>query len=71
MPGQFGINVMKNVEASLRRTYRVDEVAKMLGISRAAAYNLVAAGFLRAIRAGRLILIPVDALDEFLKSSSN
>ena len=61
---------MENAELSARKTYRVDEVAKMLGISRAAANKLVDNGFLRAIHAGRLILIPVSALDEFLKDSS-
>ncbi len=61
---------MERVEETVRRTYRVEEIATMLGISRAAAYNLVGAGYIRAIRAGRLILIPVDALEEFLRSGS-
>ena len=55
----------------VRKTYRVEEVSTMLGISRAAAYNLVGAGYIRAIRAGRLILIPVEALEEFLQSASH
>ena len=61
---------MERVEETVRRTYRVEEIATMLGISRAAAYNLVGAGYIRAIRAGRLILVPVDALDEFLQNAS-
>ena len=61
---------MERTEVGTRKTYRVDEVAKMLGISRAAAYKLVDNGFLRAIHAGRLILIPVSAWDEFVKDSS-
>ena len=61
---------MERVEENVRRTYRVEEIAIMLGISRAAAYNLVGAGYIRAIRAGRLILIPVDALEDFLQSTS-
>jgi excisionase family DNA binding protein len=61
---------MERVEETVRRTYRVEELATMLGISRAAAYNLVGAGYIRAIRAGRLILVPVDALDEFLQNTS-
>jgi excisionase family DNA binding protein len=61
---------MERVEETVRRTYRVEEIATMLGISRAAAYNLVGAGYIRAIRAGRLILVPVDALDEFLQNTS-
>lgn len=55
----------KSVE-SVRITYRVEEVAKMLGVSRSAAYNLVGDGYIRSVRAGRLILIPADALDEFI-----
>ncbi len=62
--------MMERVEENVRRTYRVEEIAIMLGISRAAAYNLVGAGYIRAIRAGRLILIPVDALEDFLQSTS-
>ena len=61
---------MERVEETVRRTYRVEELATMLGISRAAAYNLVGAGYIRAIRAGRLILVPVDALEEFLQRTS-
>ena len=61
---------MERVEDTVRRTYRVGEIATMLGVSRAAAYNLVGAGYIRAIRAGRLILVPVDALDEFLQNTS-
>lgn len=61
---------MERVEDTVRRTYRVEEIATMLGVSRAAAYNLVGAGYIRAIRAGRLILVPVDALEEFLQNTS-
>lgn len=62
---------MERVEDTVRRTYRVEEIATMLGVSRAAAYNLVGSGYIRAIRAGRLILIPVDALEEFLQNTSH
>lgn len=57
---------MDKCEESARLTYRVEEVAKMLGVSRSAAYNLVGDGYIRSIRAGRLILVPADALNEFL-----
>ena len=50
----------------IRRTYRVDEVAEMLGVARATAYNLIRDGYIRSIRAGRLVLVPVEAVDEFL-----
>ena len=54
----------------VRRTYRVEEVAKMLGVGRATAYNLVKEGYIRSIRAGGLILVPVEALDEFLHTGA-
>ena len=57
---------MDKSESGVRITYRVEEVAKMLGVSRSAAYNLVGDGYIRSVRAGRLILIPADALNEFL-----
>ena len=50
-----------------RKTYRVDEIAGLLGISRSGAYKLVNAGYIRCIRAGKLSLVPVEALEEFLK----
>ncbi len=53
-----------------RKTYRVEEVAEMLGVSRSAAYNLVGEGYIRAVRAGRLILIPAEAVEEFIQNNS-
>jgi len=41
-----------------RLVYTVDEVAYLLGISRAFAYELVARGELPVIRFGRRLLIP-------------
>ena len=49
-----------------RRAYRVEEMAKLFGISRSAAYKLVSNGHIHCVRAGKLILIPADALDTFL-----
>ena len=57
---------MDNNTNIIRRTYRVDEVANMLGVARATAYNLIRDGYIRSIRAGRLVLVPVEAVDEFL-----
>lgn len=52
-----------------RRAYRAEEIAAMLGISRAAAYNLIRDGHIRSIRVGRLVLVPVETLDEFLHTA--
>jgi excisionase family DNA binding protein len=41
-----------------RATYNVDEVAQIMGLSRAGTYALVRAGDIPAIRAGNRWLIP-------------
>ena len=49
-----------------RRAYRVDEVAKMLEISRSAAYRLVADRGIRSFKVGKLIIVPCETVDDFL-----
>ena len=44
----------------------VKEVAKLLGISRNSAYNLVRSKKLRSIRIGRQIRVPRSALEDYL-----
>ena len=53
-----------------RLTYRPNEIARLTGLSRAAAYRLVTGGTLRAVRVGRTWLIPVDAVHELIASAS-
>jgi len=52
-----------------RRTMTVEEAAQMLGISRSSAYECVRRGELRALRLGRRLVVPRDALEELLASS--
>lgn len=52
-----------------RRTMTVEEAAHMLGISRSSAYECVRRGELRALRLGRRLVVPRDALEELLASS--
>ena len=48
--------------------YSVTEVAKILGIGRSKAYELVASGEIPSIRFGeRLLRVPLDGLNEWLK----
>ena len=61
------MNIMDN---KTRRAYRVDEIAELLGISRSGAYKLVNGGYIRCIRVGKLILIPVDAFEEFMNNAN-
>ena len=49
-----------------RLVWSVEEAGRLLGISRAHAYELVARGELTHIRLGRRIVIPKRALDELL-----
>ncbi len=50
------------------RTVTVATAARVLGISRGLAYELVHRGELRAVRLGRRLLVPVEAIDELLGS---
>lgn len=47
-------------------TVTVEEVARLLGISRAFAYSLVARNELPSLRLGRRVVIPRRALDRLL-----
>lgn len=51
-----------------RKTYTVPEVARLLGISKAHAYELIRIGRVPAIRLGRRILVPRRLLDGFLEN---
>lgn len=49
-----------------RQTYRVEEVAKLLGVGRAAAYAAVRQGQLPVVRIGRLVRVPKPAFERWL-----
>ena len=49
-----------------RRTYSVEEVAEILGISRNSAYAAVSNGELKSVRIGRRIIIPKTEVDALL-----
>ena len=52
-----------------RRAYKVSEVADLLGVSRASIDKLIRTGQLRACRAGRRVLVPTAAVEEYLAAS--
>lgn len=54
-----------------RLTLTVEEAAKILGISRAFAYEAVRRGEVPSIRIGRRILVPKAALDRLLTGEQN
>ncbi len=49
-----------------RRTLNVPEAAKVLGISRNAAYEAARKGQIPTIRIGKRILVPITALERLL-----
>jgi len=49
-----------------RLTLTVEEAARLLGISRALAYQLVARDEIPSVRLGRRLLVPRRALDALL-----
>jgi excisionase family DNA binding protein len=51
-----------------RKAVRPSELARMLGISRALGYRLVAEGTIRSVRVGRAVLVPVSEIDKFLEA---
>jgi excisionase family DNA binding protein len=53
-----------------RLTYTVDEVGRLLGLSRNSAYQRVADGQIPTIRMGRRLLVPKAALDRLLETAA-
>ena len=49
-----------------KRTYTVEEIAKILGIGRSAAYNLVHSGVFSMVRIGSLIRVSKVSFDDWL-----
>ena len=49
-----------------KRTYRVEDIIKMLDIGRTSAYRLINEGHFKVIRIGLAIRIPKKSFDECL-----
>ncbi len=58
-------------EKDLRLTYKVEELAPILGIGRNSAYELVRSGQIRSFRVGRSYRVPKNAVEEFLRKTSD
>lgn len=50
--------------------YRVEEAAEALRMSRDRVYELIRSGRLRTIKEGRLRLVPIAALSEYVEAAS-
>jgi len=55
----------------LPMTLTVNDLTKILRVGRNTAYRLVQEGAIRSIRFGRKIIIPRDAVQDFLLSCNN
>ena len=49
-----------------KRTYTVEEIAKILGIGRTAAYSLVHSGVFKMVRIGSSIRVSKASFDDWL-----
>ncbi len=53
-----------------RRYYRPREVAKVTGVSASAVFEALYAGQLEGYRLGRAWLVPVDAVDRWIRGAA-
>lgn len=49
-----------------QRTYKVEDIAKILNIGRTSAYNLVKEGHFKVVRIGNAIRVSKKSFDEWL-----
>ena len=56
-----------NAANDIRLTRKPEEAGELLGIGRNGIYDLIRQGKIRSIKIGRKILIPISAIDDFLK----
>lgn len=55
------------MDRPIRLTVSVTEAARLLGVSRALAYELIARGELPALRLGRRLVVPYRALERLVE----
>ncbi len=53
-----------------QRTYKVEDIAAMLNISRTSAYNLVKEGHFKTVRVGNAIRVSKKSFDEWLDAQA-
>lgn len=61
---------MNRSDISAIKTYRVEDIVRILDISRSAAYNLVREGHFKTVRIGSAIRISRKSFDEWLENQS-
>lgn len=58
-------------DATEKRTYLVEDIAKILSIGKSSAYELVKQGHFKIVRIGTAIRISKKSFDEWLDSREN
>jgi len=53
------------------KVVRVEDAARQLGVGRTIVFGLIRSGALRSIKIGSRRLVPMTAIDEFIKQQSN
>ena len=63
---QQGTEGRRMIPVPASKTYRVEEVAAILGIGRSSAYNLVRKGNFKVLRIGTSIRVSKSSFDDWL-----
>ena len=64
------LTATSQADPSVAKTYRVEDIAKILDIGRSSAYNLVREGHFKTARIGTAIRISRKSFDEWLESQA-
>lgn len=64
------LTATSQADPSVAKTYRVEDIAKILDIGRSSAYNLVREGHFKIVRIGTAIRISRKSFDEWLESQA-
>ena len=60
--------IAAQIQHSGKRTYRVEEIARILDISKSSAYDLVRQGVFKTVKIGSAIRISKQSFDDWLDS---
>ena len=64
------LTATSQADPSVAKTYRVEDIAKILDIGRSSAYNIVREGLIKTLRIGTAIRISRKSFDEWLESQA-
>ena len=64
------LTATSQADPSVAKTYRDEDIAKILDIGRSSAYNLVREGHFKTVRIGTAIRISRKSFDEWLESQA-